>query len=172
RMEKRSAEVLCLRKDGTVFDVSISLSNIVIDGFECILGFFTNITERRKAEEELKLAYKKLKQIQQELIQASKMAAMGQLAAGVSHELNQPLTGIKGFAQAVLMDLEKNSPFKDDLNKIVAQVDRMDTIIKNVRFFARKSDFNMVELDINQIILNSLMLRSFSASLTSSWLHN
>jgi two-component system NtrC family sensor kinase len=88
------------------------------------------------------------------------MAAMGRLAAGISHELNQPLTGIKGFAQAVLMDLEKESPFRKDLTKIVAQADRMDAIIKNVRFFARKSDFNMVELDINQIIRDSLMLLS------------
>lgn len=117
-------------------------------------------SERKKAEEELRLAYKKLKHAQQELIQASKMAAMGQLAAGISHELNQPLTGIKGFAQAVLMDLEKESPFRNDLNKIVEQVDRMDIIIKNVRFFARESDFKIVELDVNQVILDSLMLLS------------
>ena len=123
-----------------------------------IFGIFWDITEHRKADEELKLAYKKLRQTQQELIQSSKMAAMGQLASGISHELNQPLTGIKGFAQAVLMDLEKESPFRNDLNKIVGQVDRMDAIIKNMRFFARKSDFNMVELDINQVVSNSLML--------------
>jgi len=119
-----------------------------------------DITESKQAEEKLNVAYQELQQAQQELIQASKMAAMGQLAAGISHELNQPLTGIKGFTQAVLADLEKESPFRSDLNKIVEQADRIDTIIKNVRFFARKSDFNMVETDINQVISESLMLLS------------
>ena len=119
-----------------------------------------DITESKQAEEKLNVAYQELQQAQQELIQASKMAAMGQLAAGISHELNQPLTGIKGFTQAVLADLEKESPFRSDLNKIVEQADRIDAIIKNVRFFARKSDFNMVETDINQVILDSLMLLS------------
>jgi PAS domain S-box-containing protein len=123
-----------------------------------ILGIFWDVTEHKQAEEKLNVAYQELQQAQQELIQASKMAAMGQLAAGISHELNQPLTGIKGFTQAVLADLEKESPFRSDLNKIVEQADRIDAIIKNVRFFARKSDFNMVETDINQVILESLML--------------
>jgi PAS domain S-box-containing protein len=123
-----------------------------------ILGIFWDVTERKQAEEKLNVAYQELQQTQQELIQVSKMAAMGQLAAGISHELNQPLTGIKGFTQAVLADLEKESPFRSDLNKIVEQADRIDAIIKNVRFFARKSDFNMVETDINQVILESLML--------------
>jgi two-component system NtrC family sensor kinase len=86
------------------------------------------------------------------------MAAMGQLAAGISHELNQPLTGIKGFAQAALMSLDDNSPIREDLKRIVEQSDRIDKIIRNVRFFARKSDFKMEELDVNKPIEDSLML--------------
>jgi signal transduction histidine kinase len=83
---------------------------------------------------------------------------MGQLAAGISHELNQPLTGIKGFAQAVLMDLEEKSPIREDLKRIVEQSDRIDAIIRNVRLFARKSDFKMKELKVNQPIEDSLVL--------------
>ena len=117
-----------------------------------------NITERKKTEQELKEAYQKLKETQEELIQSAKMATMGQIAAGISHELAQPLTGIKGFAQAVLMNLDKKSHVREDLKKVVEQANRMDTIIKNVRFFARKADFKMQELDINQPIKDSLML--------------
>jgi len=152
-------EFKMIKKDGTIIDTEVRTRLIWKEGqILGIHGIARNFTERKKAEEELRVAYKKLEQAQQELIQTSKMAAMGQLAAGISHELNQPLTGIKGFAQAVLMDLEKESPLRNDLNKIVGQVDRMNTIIKNVRFFARKSDFNIVELDINQVILDSFML--------------
>lgn len=119
-----------------------------------------DITARKKAEQQLRAAYQQLKETQQQLIQSSKMAAMGQLAAGISHELNQPLTGIKGFAQAVLMDLGEESPLIGDIEKIIQQSDRIDNIIKNVRIFARKSDFTMKKININQPIEDSLMLLS------------
>jgi signal transduction histidine kinase len=119
-----------------------------------------DITKRKKAEQKLADAYQELKDTQEQLIQSSKMAAMGQLAAGISHELNQPLTGIKGFAQAVHMDMEEDNPLKEDINKIIEQADRMDRIIKNIRLFARKSEFEMQEIDINQPIESAVMLMS------------
>ncbi len=117
-----------------------------------------DITERKNSEQKLADAYKELKETQEQLIQSGKMAAMGQLAAGVSHELNQPLTGIKGFAQAILMDIDEKNPVRADLNKIIEQANRMDKIIQHVRFFARRSEFVMRKLDINQPIEDSLML--------------
>ncbi|MFH2138642.1 MAG: ATP-binding protein [Candidatus Omnitrophota bacterium] len=127
-----------------------------------VLEITLNVSERKKAKEDLKAAYLKLKDTQEQLIQSSKMVAIGQLAAGISHELNQPLTGIKGFAQAAIIDIEENkntdSSIKDDLLKIVREADRMDAIIKGVRFFARKSEFSIKEVDINKPVSDSLML--------------
>ncbi|MCP4650432.1 MAG: response regulator [PVC group bacterium] len=123
-----------------------------------VLMFVEDITELKVAEQKLAEAYQQLKETQEELIQSSKMVAMGQLAAGISHELNQPLTGVKGFAQAALMDLQEANPLRNDLQKIIEQADRMDIIIKNVRFFARKSEFKMEEMDINKPIEDSLGL--------------
>jgi len=114
--------------------------------------------EKQRAEEALKEAYYNLKQTQEQLIQSSKMAAMGQLAAGISHELNQPLTGIKGFVQAILMDLDKDSPIREDLEKIEQQAERMDKIIKNIRLFAQKAKFKLEPININQPIEDSFML--------------
>ncbi|MBU1864739.1 MAG: PAS domain S-box protein, partial [Candidatus Omnitrophica bacterium] len=153
-------ECTILRKDGQKRIIAKN-AGLIKDEKGNIIGgieIFEDITERKQAEEKLRNAYQKLKDTQEQLIQAGKTAAMGQLAAGVSHELNQPLTGIKGFARAILMDLEGESPFREDLHKIIEQTDRMDRIIKNVRLFARKSEFILKELDINQPIEDSFML--------------
>ena len=155
-------EVGHIRKDGTAF-LTLMTSTLLRDADRkpiALAGIAKDITKRKKAEKELKDAYQKLKGTQEQLIQSSKMAAMGQLAAGISHELNQPLTGIKGFAQAVLMDLDEGNPLTVDLQRIVEQADRMDKIIRNVRLFARKSEFRIEELDINQPLKDSLMLLS------------
>jgi len=140
--------------------LEISVSPIFNEKGEviAIVHIARDITEKKEAEDALQVAYQKLKQTQQELIQSSKMAAMGQLSAGISHELNQPLTGIKGFAQAALLDLGNGSPLREDLKRIVEQADRMDKIIKNIHLFARKSEFKMEEVDVNQSLENSLML--------------
>jgi len=140
------------------FEISVSPIFDENNGIIRTVHIVKNITERREAQKSLEAAYQELKSTQQQLIQSSKMAAMGQLAAGISHELNQPLTGIKGFAQAVLMGLDDNSPIREDLKRIVEQSDRIDKIIRNVRFFARKSDFKMEKLDVNKPIEDSLML--------------
>jgi len=145
------------KKDKTEFG---DVSRLIDKFFKQREEFLKEITQRKDAERKLADAYQKVKDTQEQLIQTSKMAAMGQLAAGISHELNQPLTGIKGFAQTALMALDSNTPLREDLNNIVEQADRMDKIVKNIRFFARKSEFEMKELDINQPIEDSLMLLS------------
>ncbi|MCP4650209.1 MAG: GHKL domain-containing protein [PVC group bacterium] len=109
----------------------------------------------------LEAKYRKVQnfeEAQEELVQSNKMIAIGQLAAGISHELNQPLTGVRGFAQAVFMDLETDSPLRDDVAKIIQEADRMDRIIKSVRFFAGSSKSNIKKLDINRSLEDSLSL--------------
>ena len=137
-----------------------SISPILNEKGEIIgtVHIIKDITLRKKAEQKLADAYQELKDTQEQLIQSAKMAAIGQLATGISHELNQPLTGVKGFAQSVHMELEEGNPLREDINKIIEQVDRMDKIIKNIRFFARKSEFELQEMDINQAIESSVML--------------
>jgi two-component system NtrC family sensor kinase len=113
---------------------------------------------RRKSEHTLKRAYKELKDIQAALVHSEKMAAMGQLAAGISHELFQPLTGIKGFAQAALIDLDEKNPLFEYFTKIIEQSGRMETIIGNVRTFAKKTEFCLKPIDINNPIEDCLNL--------------
>jgi signal transduction histidine kinase len=126
-----------------------------------------DITERKKNDEALHDAYMKLQQTQNELIQSSKMVAMGQLAAGVSHELNQPLTGIRGYLQTMMLDLDQNSPALTGFQKTIEQVERMDNIIRNIRLFARRSVFLLEEIDIHKPIKDALALLSEQLKLQS-----
>ncbi len=153
-------EALYKAKDGKEIPVLFSGSvmrdnNGNITSIVCVAR---DITARKQTEQALQNAYKELKDTQEQLIQSSKMVAMGQLAAGISHELNQPLTCIKGFAQTALMDLSEKNPVRSDLNKIVEQADCMDDIIRSVRTFAKRSDFQLKPIDVNKPIINSLSL--------------
>jgi len=133
------------------------------------------ITESKRSEKQLKRAYKELSDSQVQLVQAGKLAAMGEMAAGVAHELTQPLLGIKGFVTAMLEDMKGYLPEQpstvpgmkarkeravNDLETILQQTDRMTAIVNNVRDFARASGPELALLDIKQPIEDALMLFS------------
>jgi C4-dicarboxylate-specific signal transduction histidine kinase len=107
---------------------------------------------------DLEEANKSLKETQAQLIQASKMAAMGQFGAGVAHELNQPLAGISGYTDLLLLKLQEETPEWRYAKKVEDQCVRMTKIISNLRTFARQSKFEYAETDINQPIDDALML--------------
>lgn len=90
------------------------------------------IAERRRAEAALKTT-------QAELVQASKMAALGQMSAGLSHELNQPLAAIRSYAEnaKAFMDKSRHDTAKSNLSGIAELTERMARIIKNLRTYSR-----------------------------------
>ena len=99
-------------------------------------------------------------EIEAQLIQSAKLSALGELTAGVAHELNQPLNGIKIISQSILRDIKNNSLdtqyLNEDLNEIVNQVNRMADIIDHMRIFSRKSDVMSKEpVDLNSVIENA-----------------
>lgn len=91
-------------------------------------------------------------------LRTAQMAAIGELAAGVAHEVNNPITGIINFAQLLLDDSEKNSLQAELLDRIVNEGERIALIIKNLLSFARESENNNEPVDIVQVIKDSLSL--------------
>ncbi len=91
-------------------------------------------------------------------LRTAQMAAIGELAAGVAHEVNNPITGIINFAQLLLDDSEKDSLQAELLDRIVNEGERIALIIKNLLSFARESERGNEAIEIAEVITKSLSL--------------
>lgn len=85
-------------------------------------------------------------------IRTAQLAAIGELAAGVAHEVNNPINGIINFAQIMLDDAEKGSQQAEILNRIVKEGERIATIIYNLLSFARENENEQTFIDLNEVI--------------------
>ena len=120
-------------------------------------GVDKDITERKQVQEELEKAHRELKENTAAMLQTAKLSALGEMAAGVAHELNQPLNGIKIISQGILRDIDKDRLAPDelpnDLKDINHQVDRMARIIDHMRIYSRTTiDEDVHEIDVNEAV--------------------
>ena len=97
---------------------------------------------------------------QEELVQAAKLAALGQMSAGMAHEINQPLSALRGYAEnaVTLLNLGRDSVAKENLRAITNLVDRMARITGQLRQFARKSAGALEPVAVAEAIERSLDL--------------
>jgi histidine kinase len=135
-------------KDGQQRYVNIRISPSEYGGHRVLLVTISDITKRLEAE--------------QQLIQASKMATLGEMATGVAHELNQPLSVIKTASNFFMRKVSKKEPIQDEIlftmaREVDSHVQRATKIINHMRQFGRKSD----ELDLQRVQLNDILYQGF-----------
>jgi two-component system C4-dicarboxylate transport sensor histidine kinase DctB len=111
------------------------------------------ISERYQAQQALQAT-------QSELIQAGKMAVLGQMSAGITHELNQPLTALHTMTDNALVLLDRGNieAAKNNLSIILQIIDSMGKITRQLKVFARKSTSSLTAVPIRKAIMNAMLL--------------
>ena len=133
-------------------------------------GVDRDITERKKAEEQLQQAYEQLKTTQFQLVQSAKMASVGQLAGGVAHEINNPLTGVLNNVQLIKMEAELKKDFsiedfKGLLNVIEESALRCKKITESLLSFSRAATGKFVLLSLNELTEKVVTLINYEMKL-------
>jgi PAS domain S-box-containing protein len=143
------------RKDGSLVDVDTFGYPIrFIDNTVGVCAIYSDITRRKRMEEEEK-------RLQLELYRARRLAAVGELAAGVAHEINNPLTGVLGFAQRLLRK-STSEEFSRDLEIIHGEAQRAAKIVQSLLAFARRREPKKEYASINDIVQKTLELRDYA----------
>lgn len=99
------------------------------------------------------------KKMAQQIRQTEKLTALGQLVAGVAHELNNPLAVVMGYAQILAQHPALEEKIRKDMSKILHESDRAAKIVRNLLTFARPCEPHMVRVDVNRLISNALETR-------------
>ncbi len=146
-------EMSIIKKDGTEVPIEVTSAYTTYQGERANVAFIRDITDRKQAEE-------REKQLQEELLLSSRLAAVGELAAGVAHEINNPLTGIMGFSQRLLRQSTDGEASRY-LERIYSESKRVSRIVENLLTFARRRGREKEYADINDILGRALELRSY-----------
>lgn len=124
-------------------------------------AYFAMAADVSKAIERLDAQRLHTKYAHERLLQSEKMSSVGQLVSGVAHELNNPLTGIMGFAQLLLLRPDLDEAAKSQVTTIYAEAERASKIVSNLLTFARRRNAQKEPSGVNTLIERVLELRNY-----------
>lgn len=150
-----------LRKDGVRVPVMVGAA--LFEGSQSAgVAFVVDLTEQKRAQENLEDARRALNATQAELARITRLTTMGELTASIAHEVNQPLTSVTNNGNACLRLLAQDNldpeVLRRVLGEIVADATRASAVISRIRDFIKKAPTQTCELDINNLIQEVLTL--------------
>ncbi len=148
----QSYQIDIISKDREIIPIFLNAAIVYENGREvATIGFFHDLREELRIKEELS-------KTQLQLLQAEKMSSLGKLAAGVAHQLNNPLGGITLFAKLILEEYDLENGAKEDLNRILRDAKRCRDTVKELLEFTRQTRHLMRPHDINRALTRTLFL--------------
>jgi PAS domain S-box-containing protein len=165
-------EVVGRRKDGGVFPAELAVSEAWLGQRRVFVGIVRDVSERKRAEHELQRANRNLhstlaalqtkseevRAASQQLWQAAKLATLGELAASIAHELNNPLAIVSLRLESLLAQVPADDPKRRPLEVIEQEVERMGSLVANLLQFSRRGHRQMSTVDVRDEIAASLEL--------------
>ena len=143
------------RRDGTIIDVLITGIVLRNDNgtIKAIMTSIKDVTERRKADEQRR-------KLESQLLQAQKMEAVGQLAGGIAHDINNILSAITGYTYLLQIKMAQDDPLQSDLSQILTAAGRGAEVTHSLLAFSRKQVINPLPWNVNTLIRKSMGLMS------------
>lgn len=145
-------EMIVKHKNGQDIPVSFS-GGIIYDQDQEIgtFGLFTDLRAIQQVEEDLQKAQRKL-------MQSEKMAGLGRLAAGVAHEINNPMSGIMLYANLIQEELGKDHKLSADLDTIIHEAERCKVIVADLLEFSHQTTYEMEPTDLNEVVHKTITI--------------
>ncbi|HEY6167188.1 MAG TPA: ATP-binding protein, partial [Verrucomicrobiae bacterium] len=134
-----------VRQDGGITPVEMDGARIDLDGRSAYQFFFRELTERTRLEQQLR--------------QAERLSAIGQMISGIAHELNNPLAVIMGYLELIMQRHELNPQTRADLLKVAQESNRAAKLVSNFLSFAREQPGRSEAVDLNEVVHHVVELR-------------
>lgn len=150
-----AAEVNMVRKDGTKFPIALTGRKIFVKNKQYVCGLGIDITEKKRLE--------------QEVLQAQKMEALGTIAGGIAHDLNNVLGGLIGFSDIIREDVEDHQlPRIEYIDNIINAGERAVGIVRQILMFSRKTDIKKLPVKLKSVTRDVIKLieRTIPKSIT------
>jgi two-component system sensor kinase FixL len=155
-------EIIARRKDGTVFPIELAVSEVRVDGQYHFTGVIRDISERKLAEQRLREQELETQQTRERLAHVNRIDTLGEMAAGIAHEVNQPLAAIASYARACGRWLEAgrydHPQLLETLNEINEQAQHAGDIIHGLRKLIKKRASTRERCELQQLILETARL--------------
>lgn len=146
-LKASTSEITGLNKNGEEFPAEVSLSTCRVEGRPILTAIIFDITER--------------KNLQEQLLQSAKLAAIGELISGVTHEVNNPLAVVIGYSEMLLSEPDLTGESREAIKAIHAESERAKKVIQNMLSFARKHNPEKDVIQVNDILEKTLGLTDY-----------